>query len=229
MIDICAKFADPLKACRAVMAKSYKLWLQYELQTDDITMICIFINDVNHTKALKTLAALMDIDRKELEVLARGEEEESANEKDDDLVESSTRPVRTNMSLQKSRALSKSKIMIRDVTNVEEEDFNAESLYGEKTEEDKRRIDEAIRAHLIFHNITEKQRELIHKAMELMKVSKGQWIVQQGMHGDCFYVVDERSFEVRILAENQVDEDGTRGDCVHVYEGSRIGLLLLYM
>ncbi len=39
-----ANFADPLEACKAVVAESYRLWLQYEVRTDDITMIAIYIN-----------------------------------------------------------------------------------------------------------------------------------------------------------------------------------------
>ena len=46
VIDICAKFSDPLEACRAVVAEAYELWLQYELRTDDITIICIFVDQV---------------------------------------------------------------------------------------------------------------------------------------------------------------------------------------
>ena len=41
------KFTDPLDACRAVVAESYRLWLQYEVRTDDITMILAFIDTVN--------------------------------------------------------------------------------------------------------------------------------------------------------------------------------------
>ena len=52
VIDICAKFTDPLEACRAVVAESYELWLQYELRTDDITMICIYVDGVVPTKDL---------------------------------------------------------------------------------------------------------------------------------------------------------------------------------
>jgi len=44
VIDMCAKFDDPLEACRAVVGEAYELWLQYELRTDDITMICIFFD-----------------------------------------------------------------------------------------------------------------------------------------------------------------------------------------
>ena len=45
VVDMCAKFQDPLEACRAVVAEAYELWLQYELRTDDITMICIFVDE----------------------------------------------------------------------------------------------------------------------------------------------------------------------------------------
>ena len=38
------KFDDPLEACRAVVAESYRLWLQYEVRTDDITMIMAFLD-----------------------------------------------------------------------------------------------------------------------------------------------------------------------------------------
>lgn len=46
VIDICAKFQDPLEACRAVVAEAYELWLQYEHRTDDITIICFFLDEI---------------------------------------------------------------------------------------------------------------------------------------------------------------------------------------
>ena len=96
-----------------------------------------------------------------------------------------------------------------------------ESLYTEKTDEEKASISEAIRASVMFQNITDDQRELIYKVMEPMPVKEGQWVIKQGTVGDRFYIVDEGRFEVRIVPENQKDEDGTGGNCVHVYEGSR--------
>ena len=128
------------------------------------------------------------------------------------------------MSLEKSRALQKSRAAksIRDVTEgLEEEDFDIETLYNEKSDEEKARIAEAIRASVVFQGITDAQRELIYKVMEPMDVQKGQWIIKQGTVGDRFYIVDDGSFEVRILAENQQDTDGRGGNRVHVYEGSR--------
>ena len=34
--DMVLKFDDPLEACRAVVAESYRLWLQYEVRADGI-------------------------------------------------------------------------------------------------------------------------------------------------------------------------------------------------
>ena len=41
-----SKFKDPRDACAAVVAESYRLWLQYETRTDDITIIVVHINGI---------------------------------------------------------------------------------------------------------------------------------------------------------------------------------------
>ncbi|MEW5315666.1 MAG: hypothetical protein WDW38_007078 [Sanguina aurantia] len=41
VIDMVSKFEDPQEACFSVVAESYRLWLQHETRTDDITMIVI--------------------------------------------------------------------------------------------------------------------------------------------------------------------------------------------
>lgn len=38
------KFKDPRDACAAIVAESYRLWLQYETRTDDITVIIVHVN-----------------------------------------------------------------------------------------------------------------------------------------------------------------------------------------
>ena len=212
VIDICAKFTDPLEACRAVVAESYELWLQYELRTDDITMICIFLDDV--VVPTKELTSNID-DRfdKSLEELRKSSTESMEG--------GESRPVRTKMTKEKQRALTKLKMSCHDVSPMPEEEFDLETLYNVKTDEEKARIAEAIRTPVIFQNITDMQRELIYKVLEPMDVKAGQKIVIQGTKGDRFYIVDDGSFEVRVLAEGQEDIDGKGGDVVHVYEGSR--------
>lgn len=221
VVDICAKFSDPLEACRAVVAESYELWLQYELRTDDITMICIFIDDVNTSHA-SSQATSESPDLKSSAISTSSVD--SIHLVDDELVSSTCRPVRRNISLEKSRALEKMKTKyssLKDVTDELDDEIDLNELHHEKTDEEKARISEAIGASVIFQNITDNQRDLIYDVMEKMYVKKGQWIIRQGTKGDRFYIVDDGSFEVRIVPEGHEDVGKDGGNVVHVYTGSR--------
>lgn len=41
-----SRFVDPRDACSAIAAESYKLWLEHENRTDDITIIVVQIKDM---------------------------------------------------------------------------------------------------------------------------------------------------------------------------------------
>lgn len=45
-----AKHKDPRDACAAIVAESYRLWLQYETRTDDITIIVVHINGLKDVR-----------------------------------------------------------------------------------------------------------------------------------------------------------------------------------
>eukprot|EP00585_Thalassiosira_rotula_P012369 CAMPEP_0196132390 /NCGR_PEP_ID=MMETSP0910-20130528/2036_1 /TAXON_ID=49265 /ORGANISM="Thalassiosira rotula, Strain GSO102" /LENGTH=524 /DNA_ID=CAMNT_0041391997 /DNA_START=104 /DNA_END=1678 /DNA_ORIENTATION=- len=45
VIDICAECSDPMVACTKLLEESYKQWLHYELRTDDITCIVLFLKN----------------------------------------------------------------------------------------------------------------------------------------------------------------------------------------
>ena len=45
VVDICAGCDDPLQACTRLLEESYKQWLRYELRTDDITCIVLFLEN----------------------------------------------------------------------------------------------------------------------------------------------------------------------------------------
>lgn len=47
-----AKYKDPRDACAAIVAESYRLWLQYETRTDDITVIVVHINGLTDVSGL---------------------------------------------------------------------------------------------------------------------------------------------------------------------------------
>ena len=44
VIDICSQYTDPLDAAEAVVRAAYDLWFSYELRTDDITIIVVFLD-----------------------------------------------------------------------------------------------------------------------------------------------------------------------------------------
>lgn len=44
VVDIVKKFDDPSQACHALVEEAYARWLQYEVRTDDITAICIYLD-----------------------------------------------------------------------------------------------------------------------------------------------------------------------------------------
>lgn len=45
VVDICAECNDPFHACTRLLEESYNQWLNYELRTDDITCIVLFLKN----------------------------------------------------------------------------------------------------------------------------------------------------------------------------------------
>jgi serine/threonine protein phosphatase PrpC/CRP-like cAMP-binding protein len=229
VIDICAKFSDPLEACRAVVAESYELWLQYELRTDDITMICLFIDQVDDSRTFansffSASSRLLDGVSTEFKPPVSTNDESPGDDNVDAMVSTDgLRPVRAHLSKEKSKAIQQMKIKMASETGLDVssmEEFDLSALYTKKTEEEKSRIAEAIRASVMFQNISDEQREMIFGVMEPISVKKGTWVIKQGSVGDRFYIVDTGRFEVRIVPDGEEDKDGSGGNVVHVYEGS---------
>ncbi|XP_044486752.1 probable protein phosphatase 2C 35 [Mangifera indica] len=49
VVDMAAKYTDPWDACYAIAGESYKLWLEQESRTDDITIIIVNIKDFSNS------------------------------------------------------------------------------------------------------------------------------------------------------------------------------------
>ncbi|KAJ9555913.1 hypothetical protein OSB04_010527 [Centaurea solstitialis] len=58
VVDMVDRYIDPRRACGAVSAESYKLWLEHENRTDDITIIIVHINGLSnrHTRFEKPVS-----------------------------------------------------------------------------------------------------------------------------------------------------------------------------
>ena len=221
VIDICAKFSDPLEACRAVVAEAYELWLQYELRTDDITIICMFIDGVKQDNRRGSQGASSEFDVSALKE-SFGKDDVADSLDAVALPTEGARPVRKTVSKEKSRAIQKLKKQGESMKLVvQEEVVDLKKLATPKTAEEKEAIAEAIKASVMFRNVTKGQRELIYSCMESMKVKAGQWVIRQGSVGDRFFIADEGKYEVRIVPDGEEDVTGQGGHIVHQYEGSR--------
>lgn len=51
VVDMVAKFTDPIEAAKQVLAESYRLWLTFDERTDDITMIIIYFDDFKQSSS----------------------------------------------------------------------------------------------------------------------------------------------------------------------------------
>lgn len=229
VVDICAKFADPLEACRAVVAEAYELWLQYELRTDDITIICMFIDRVvgEHAPGQSSEFGRPSTSNQPVHVSDTGEDVSESDEGALDnavMSDQGLKPVRKNVSKEKSKEIQKLKELGKRTLHAQETedaDFDWKKHATKKTKDEKEGIADAIKASIMFRNINDEQREMIYSCMESVKVRAGDWVIRQGTVGDRFYIIDEGRFEVRIVPDGEEDLTGEGGHIVHVYEGSR--------
>lgn len=55
VVDMAARYADPRDACSAIAGESYKLWLEHENRTDDITIIIVHIKGLSNSGGTGTV------------------------------------------------------------------------------------------------------------------------------------------------------------------------------
>lgn len=220
VIDICAKFQDPLEACRAIVAESYELWLQYELRTDDITIICVFIDNlINAPSTSIDLESSFKRSFKRTISFKFKEPKKDELDEDHQLVEKGIRPVRQGV----SKSLGN---RIKQTGDGEQlEDIDITQYVVAKSDNEKGRIRECLRGNRTFQNISSVQMEALYDTVKKVVVTKGTWIIKQGTVGENYYIVDHGKFEVRVLKEEgvttpkSIDDPENAGKVVHVYEG----------
>jgi len=200
--DMVAKFDNPHDACQAVVAEAYQLWLQYEVRTDDITMICIMLSDIKTPDAAPRLGRAMS------GATARKATAEAM------------RPVRS----QASRA--KRKLIEKAVEADDEEEFIVADHIVPKSSSEMRRMAKAVETNFLFTHLSPQQKKEVFDVMRKVPVTAGYWVIKQGDDGDSFYVVDSGSYEVRVSATTPPPPNG--GDQVHQYgPGGHFGELAL--
>ncbi|CAK9194927.1 unnamed protein product [Sphagnum troendelagicum] len=200
VVDMVAKSSDPKDACAAIVAESYRLWLQYETRTDDITIIVVHIDgledvqigspDLHKCHSMQTAGVVKSPLRKVQEAWKYGQ------------------PPFHKQSRAHSRAIEAS-------LEQDEPWVPPQSLHS-KTPADEAQIKQAMQGNFLFQSLTEKQLNTLCECMELVEVNAGDIVIRQGSGGDLFYIVESGQFEVLM---GSVATHGL-GTVVHCYDSN---------
>ncbi|GBG30816.1 Protein phosphatase 2C and cyclic nucleotide-binding/kinase domain-containing protein [Hondaea fermentalgiana] len=199
VVDMVAKFDDPYEAARALVTESYKLWLHYEVRTDDITAIVIF---TEHHEAAKVGLNNLTPGRSPemgMTLSATG----SFRSYDALLaMEKQNRPVRREMSRTKRALIEASTVFEEE----EEDDDDAESERPPKSAEEIEEIKMAISTNFLFQHLNPMQLDEVLAAFESKPVKAGETIISQGEHGDNFYVVGSGEYDCFLKQEGSEEQ-----------------------
>ncbi|CAM9419992.1 unnamed protein product [Ascophyllum nodosum] len=204
--DMVARYTDPLEACKKVVQESYDLWLQYEVRTDDITIICVYIEGNEVDKPGTVSLRETDLDN----ISSQG-----------------LRPVRRETSWHRRRKLilSNEPIGWRRPSHIqvgrglEDEPYRLEERAVPKSAEERRVILQGLNGNFLFDHTTDKQKKVLVDVMRKTLVKTGDWVIRQGDRGDQFYIIEKGTFEVRVNQDKEVVTDPKdAGVLVYVYE-----------
>ncbi|KAL3532502.1 hypothetical protein ACH5RR_006023 [Cinchona calisaya] len=194
VVDMVAKHKDPHDACAAIVAESYRLWLQYETRTDDITVIVVQINGLTEgvvARSPNPNAVLRPPIPQVVEV--SGSESPSAMSWN-----SRNHRVRHDVSKARLRAMESS---------LEKGQMRVPSSPAHrKTWEEEAHIQRSLHDHFLFRKLTDSQCQVLLDCMQRVEVQAGDIVVKQGGEGDCFYVVGSGEFEVLATQEEKNGE-----------------------
>lgn len=189
--DIICKFDDPLEAAKYVVQQSFRLWLQYEVRTDDITIIIITFDSYTPGKSPAREAPRNG--EKSGNVPVRAQRNSLVG--GINFSDVAQRPVRRYFSKEaKSRLIKEAGGNVRG--SAEESVFDFKAARVPKSAEDSERITDAMRRLFLFRHLTATQLDMVVQVMTHEEANEGDTIIKQGDEGDKFYVVDSGTYDV---------------------------------
>lgn len=194
VVEMVTKYKDPRDACAAIVAESYRLWLQYETRTDDITVIVVHIDGLTPDADGQSpnSAAILMAPIPQVADLS-GSESPSVTGWN-----SRNQRVRHDLSRARLRAIENSLEMAQS--------WMPPSPAHRKSWEEEAHIERALHDHFLFRKLTDAQCHVLLDCMQRVEIQAGEVVVKQGGEGDCFYVVGSGEFEVLATQEEKNGE-----------------------
>lgn len=166
-------------------------WLQYEVRTDDISIIALYIDNVGKVGFGESSSFFNKT------AGGAGAAPSPTSNTAAAIEQMEARPVRRVMSREKRKHM----IQLKDEEKEDNEPISEEEmkqLMTPKGEADEQIITTAVRTNFLFQHLNAHQRNLVISVMKPVDVRKGDWIIRQGDAGDKFYIVDNGRYEVRV-------------------------------
>jgi serine/threonine protein phosphatase PrpC/serine/threonine protein kinase len=171
VVDMIAEYnGDYLEAAKHVVSEAYRLWLENDERTDDITIIIVDFKNIRAKDGVvvKTLSPR--------NVIPAAKEQ--------------AKPVRKVMNKQRRKDISEN----FDTTDDIEFDFAANATT--KTKEEVDRVAQMVKSNFMFQHLPASQREQLFTVMKLRSVVANEMIIIEGDNGDEMYIIDEGEFNV---------------------------------
>eukprot|EP00195_Chlamydomonas_chlamydogama_P010756 CAMPEP_0202906016 /NCGR_PEP_ID=MMETSP1392-20130828/37031_1 /ASSEMBLY_ACC=CAM_ASM_000868 /TAXON_ID=225041 /ORGANISM="Chlamydomonas chlamydogama, Strain SAG 11-48b" /LENGTH=1079 /DNA_ID=CAMNT_0049594355 /DNA_START=194 /DNA_END=3430 /DNA_ORIENTATION=- len=236
VVDMVSKFDDPQEACFSVVAESYRLWLQHETRTDDITMLVVQfqgLEDEAPQMALPTpLGAMLDYStrpaatglalkrlqtsRQAIEMPSVHTSFSAGTELDHSGLSFNlaNRGATGNLSfaLNSQNVLAQAGVSMSGTSATSASGAHGPAPGRTRTPEELQSLEEAVWNNFLFSNLPEAQRLEVFEAFEKRIVKAGEVIIRQGDPGDHFYIVEAGQFDVYLQHLGSV-----RPELVHTY------------
>ncbi|KAL3337485.1 hypothetical protein AABB24_029904 [Solanum stoloniferum] len=184
VVDMVAKYKDPRDACAAIVAESYRLWLQYETRTDDITVIVVQVNGLTNVAVGQSISSNVVL-RPPLPQVVELSGSESPS------------VMSWNSRIQRARQdISRARLRAIESSLENGQIWVPPSPAHRKTWEEEAQIERVLHDHFLFRKLTDSQCQVLLDCMQRVEVQVGDIVVKQGGECDSFYVVGSGEFEV---------------------------------
>lgn len=216
--DIIFSNSDFNKGCREVVENAYEQWLQYEVRTDDITMIALHFKNSNEMRSLSTNSTrYSDIRPSTIEPQRTFSIEES---KPGRRLRAKERDYRNTIISQRDTLhgtgddyIMRPQLIENKIDSKEDEiDDNINIDYSTIPECNKnikeiQILKQTLQKIFLFKHLDNNQIDTIVSQMRKKNVFAGEMVIKQGDPGDKFYIVQEGTYEARLNSNTLNDNN----------------------
>jgi len=217
--DIVFSNSDVNKGCKEVVENAYEQWLQYEVRTDDITMIALHLKDAADlsTRTMSASQSMMSMPQS-FSTDARPSAASMASSHHESKLRSfsveESRPIRrAKRASRTTMIVNRDSLHDADGSGANAADASSSSASTseldtevdvttlpeyQKTKSEQAMLSKALKKIFLFKHLDNTMLESVVKQMKKQTATKGDVIIREGDAGNSFYIVESGVYEARV-------------------------------